>query len=184
MFDNFQRLVVDRIILGDFRGMGEDGRQETEVEAPFFVDRAIPMVVVAEWARTVILCTFAVEPCKAVVTLDCIRLYPVGRRPDRRVANTCEKFVGRRQIIFRAGVHWYVFEHGLTVRFGVVFAVPRDVLNPGLMHPQLYIKFLDCRQHEYAKMVLRISLPLSNGPENILVLAWITITQNVFASRL
>ena len=70
MHDNFQLLVVDRIVLGDFRCTGENGRQEAEVEALLFVDRAIPMVVVA---------------------LDCIRLYPVRRRSDRGVANTCEK---------------------------------------------------------------------------------------------
>ncbi len=35
MHDDFQLLVVDRIVLGDFRCAGENGGQETEVEAPF-----------------------------------------------------------------------------------------------------------------------------------------------------
>ena len=104
MHDNFQLLVVNRIVLGDFRCTSENGRQEAEVETPLFVNRAIPMMVVTEWAGTAILRAFVVEPCEAVVALDCIRLYSVGRRSDRGVANTCEKFVGRRQIIFRASV--------------------------------------------------------------------------------
>lgn len=41
--------------------------------------------------------------------------------------------------MFRASVFQNIVENSLAMRLVVVLALPRDILDPGLMYPQLHV---------------------------------------------
>lgn len=68
--NNFKLLPVLGIMFRDIWSTMKNFREKMEMPSAFFVDRAVPVVVVTEWARAPGLGTFPMEPRKAVVALN------------------------------------------------------------------------------------------------------------------
>src|ERR1700761_1550840 len=91
-----------RIVLRDDGCVHQHGRQVAEVPAPFFMNRAIPMMMVAEWARTSVISTLTMEAREAVIALDCVGLHTRRRGTDSLVADAGKVLIVRCHIILKA----------------------------------------------------------------------------------
>ncbi|RDB20099.1 hypothetical protein Hypma_012858 [Hypsizygus marmoreus] len=105
----------------------------------FLVDGSVPMMMIAERARTAIFGTFAMKSRIAMVTLDSIRNSTRRRRSYGSVANTGEIFVSWRKVVFRIGTIDDIIVDGLPVRLAVFMTIPWKVLDPLLTQLHLSV---------------------------------------------
>lgn len=146
------------------------------------VDSTIPMVVVAEWARTTVLGAVAMESSKAMVALDCIRLSTWGRGKHRSAADASKVFVGGRQIILGVGARYDIVIDRLAMGLFVFVAVPRQVLEPLLVEFDLGVQLVEYRKDEHPEMFLRIGLPLTDRLEDVFLFTMVSVPEDVIAS--
>ena len=81
----------------------EDLGEKMEMPSTFLVNGAIPVVVIAKWARPAALCAFSVESREAMVALHSVRKDTWRRRSYCNGADACIILIVGRIIVFRTG---------------------------------------------------------------------------------
>lgn len=182
--NNYLKLLpMFRVILRDVGSSMEDLRKKVEMPGAFLVNRAVPVVVITEWARPAALGAFSMESGKAMVTL-----YSVGKDARRRRsycngANARVVLIVRRIVVFRTGGLEHVSDELVRLGLFVLGAVPRQRFKPLVMDDKLLVQPLKHRQRKHCKVIRSIDLPLPHHVEQITILAvLVSVLNHVFAA--
>jgi hypothetical protein len=125
MNNDLKLLPMFRIILRDIGSSMENLGKKMEMPGALFVDSAIPVVVITEWARPATLGAVSVESRKTVVTL-----YSIGKNTRRR-RSYCKGtyariiLIVRRIVLLRTGCLKHIADELLSFRLFVLWTVPR-----------------------------------------------------------
>jgi hypothetical protein len=124
MHDYLELLPMLRVILRDIRSSVENLGKKVEMPGTFLVDRAIPVVVVTERARSTTLGALSVESREAMVALNSVGKDARRRRSHCNSAYACVILIIGRIVLFRTCCLEHITDELLSFRFFVLGTVP------------------------------------------------------------
>jgi len=125
MNDDLKLLPMFRIILRDIGSSMENLGKKMEMPGTLFVDRAVPVVVITEWARPATLGAVSVKSRKTMVTLYGVRKDTWRRRSYCKSTYARVILIVRRIVLLRTGCLKHIADELLSFWLFVLGTVPR-----------------------------------------------------------